>query len=280
MIIENILNTGSETLKKNKIQSFKLDSEILLSKALNVSREYILINQKKEVESKKVEKYYSLLEKRKKKEPIAYIIGYKEFWKKNFKVDRSVLIPRPDTEIIIEETLKLLPLKKSIKILDIGTGSGCILISILYERKKCKGIGLDISKDALKTAKINAKLQHVENRIKFINSDIDKFNHDKYDLILSNPPYLTNAEIKNLDEDVKFYEPKLSLNGGVDGLSEIKKVINKSKKLLKKNGKLLLEIDHKQKFKVVNELKEKKFYINKILKNYCQYDRTIICTKI
>jgi len=124
------------------------------------------------------------------KEPIAYIIGYKEFWKKKFKVNTNVLIPRPDTEHLVEEALKLIPNNSSLNILDIGTGTGCIILSILCERNKCYGVALDISKKALNIAKYNAKIQQIKNRIKFVNSDIDKFKLGTYDIILSNPPYI------------------------------------------------------------------------------------------
>ena len=147
--------------------------------------------------------------------PIIYfIVGYILFWNKKFKVNSDVLIPRPDTEILVEEVIKFIQINSSFNILDIGTGTGCVLLSVLNERKKCYGIGLDISKKAINIAKHNAKIQQIKNRIKFINSSIDKFYVGKYDLIISNPPYIKSGDIKNLDKDVGFYEPGIALNGG------------------------------------------------------------------
>ena len=280
MNIHQALNKSYELLKKSKIDSFRLDSEILLSKILDVDREYLLSNQNQKIQEENLRAHFALVRKREKKEPVAYLVGYKQFWKNNFLVNKSVLIPRPDTEFLVEESLKYLKKNKHYSILDIGTGSGCIIISLLLDRPKCNGSAVEVSKNAIKIAKTNAKLQQVHNRIKFINSDIDKLNHGKYDLIITNPPYIKSNEIKNLEEDIKFYEPKISLDGGSDGLREIKKVIKKSKTLLKRKGKLVLEFDHQQKKDVIKELKRNNFYINKVVKNYSYYDRLIIGTKL
>tara|TARA_A100001011_G_scaffold333702_2_gene361590 strand:+ start:5907 stop:6749 length:843 start_codon:yes stop_codon:yes gene_type:complete len=280
MNIHQTLNKSYELLKKSNIDSFRLDSEILLSKILDVDREYLLSNQNQKIQEENLRAHFALVRKREKKEPVAYLVGYKQFWKNNFLVNKSVLIPRPDTEFLVEESLKCLKKNKHYSILDIGTGSGCIIISLLLDRPKCNGSAVEVSKNAIKIAKTNAKLQQVHNRIKFINSDIDKLNHGKYDLVITNPPYIKSNEIKNLEEDIKFYEPKISLDGGSDGLREIKKVINKSKTLLKRKGKLILEFDHQQKKDVIKELKRNNFYINKVVKNYSYYDRLIIGTKL
>ncbi len=280
MNIHQALNKSYELLKKSKIDSFRLDSEILLSKILDVDREYLLSNQNQKIQEENLRAHFALVRKREKKEPVAYLVGYKQFWKNDFLVNKSVLIPRPDTEFLVEESLKYLKKNKHYSILDIGTGSGCIIISLLLDRPKCNGSAVEVSKNAIKIAKTNAKLQQVHNRIKFINSDIDKLNHGKYDLVITNPPYIKSNEIKNLEEDIKFYEPKISLDGGSDGLREIKKVIKKSKTLLKRKGKLVLEFDHQQKKDVIKELKRNNFYINKVVKNYSYYDRLIIGTKL
>ena len=192
MKYQEILNQGSKILKLNGIRSYNLDSEILLSSILKLDRSQLLLNLDNLIESKKKEIFFNLIKRRSINEPIAYIIGYKEFWKNKFKDNKNVLIPRTDTEIIIEQVLNELKINSSKKILDIGTGSGCIIISILNERKKCYGVGIDISKNALKLAKYNAKIQHIDNRIKFLNSNIDNFYRDKYDIIISNPPYIKN----------------------------------------------------------------------------------------
>ena len=280
MNYQKILNNGINSLKISNIINPELDSELLLSKALNKKREKILTNLKKEVNKKQLDKFNLYLSRRKKKEPIAYILGFKYFWKYKFFINKSVLVPRPETEQIVEETLNYLSDNESKKILDIGTGSGCIIVSVLKERSKCKGIAIDISSKALKVAKTNAKIHHLENKIKFINIDIDKFNYNKYDLILSNPPYISNIDLVRLDDDIRIYEPRESLSGGLDGYEEITKVIEKSSKLLKNNGKLIVEIGETQKNNVIKLLKNNGFYINKTGKDLSGRDRCIVSTKI
>jgi len=274
-----VLNEASIILKHHLIKSPKLDSEIILANVLKLSREQLLLNLNEKISSKDFKFFKKSIKRRKKKEPIAYIIGHKEFWKEKFKVNSNVLIPRPDTEIIVEEVLKTIPLKSSKNILDIGTGSGCIILSILRDRNKCYANALDISVKALKVAKHNAKIQQLENRIRFINSNIDKFCYGKYDIIISNPPYIKSLNIKKLDDDVRLYEPKLALDGGNDGLSQIREVIKKSSILVKKKGKLFLEIGFDQ----VNETKKllvnNKFYVNQIVKDLGKKNRCIISTK-
>jgi len=234
MDYRTILNQASNLLKNYRIKSARLDSELLLSSSLKISRESLLLNLNKEIKINENKKFKLLLEKRVKKVPVAYILGYKDFWKSKFLVNNSVLIPRPETELIVEEALNYLPKSKYKKILDIGTGSGCILISILLERQKSIGAGLDISKNAIKIAKINAKLQQVHNRITFVNTDVDKYNLGKYDLIVSNPPYIERVKISRLEEDIKNFEPKSALDGGHDGYSKIKKVKKKFRYIKKK----------------------------------------------
>ena len=224
--------------------------------------------------------FENYLQRRFLKEPIAYILGYKYFWKYKFLANKSVLIPRPDTELIIEESLNYIGNDKSKKILDIGTGSVCIIISLIKERPKCAATAIDISKKAIIVAKTNAKLHHLENKINFINIDIDKYKSCNYDLIISNPPYINNTDLKRLDDDIKIHEPKVALSGGCDGFRNIKKVILKSGKLLKTKGKLIIEIGHKQKFKSIKILNENGFYINKISKDLSGKDRCIVSTKI
>jgi release factor glutamine methyltransferase len=280
MNYQKILNNGINSLKISNIINPELDSELLLSKALNKKREKILTNLKKEINKKQLDKFNLYLSRRKKKEPIAYILGFKYFWKYKFIINKSVLVPRPETEQIVEETLNYLSDNESKKILDIGTGSGCIIVSVLKERSKCKAIAIDISSKALKVAKTNAKIHHLENKIKFINIDIDKFNYNKYDLILSNPPYISNIDLIRLDDDIRIYEPRESLSGGLDGYEKIIKVIEKSSKLLKNNGKLIVEIGDTQKNNVLKLLKNNGFYINKTGKDLSGRDRCIVSTKI
>ena len=211
---------------------------------------------------------------------MSYILGFKYFWKYKFYINKSTLIPRPESEHLVECTLKYMPTSKSMNILDIGTGSGCLVISLLKERYNCIATAIDISKDALKVAKINAKLHQLENKIRFLNIDIDKFNSSKYDFIISNPPYINKVDLNRLDDDVRLYEPRLALYGGINGFDAINKVIKKSSKLLKCNGKLIIEIGHKQKNYAIKILQENGFYINEICKDFSGKDRCLVSTKI
>ena len=280
MNIENILNEGINILQKNKIANPQLDSEILLSNSIKRDKKHIILNPKEILNSEQLEKFKSLIERRKKGEPIAYLINKKEFWKDEFFVNKDVLIPRPDSELIIEQVLKIYSKDIQLQVLDIGTGSGCILLSILKERSNFYGTGIDISKKSINVSKFNAKQLNLTNRVKFFHSSVDNFNNGKYDIIVSNPPYIEQLSLKYLEKDVVNFEPKLALSGGFDGFSKIRKVINKASILIKKNGKFILEIGFNQKNKVIKILKEEGFYVNKAIKDYGNNDRCIISTKI
>ena len=280
MNIENTLNKAARYLKQYNINNPYLDSEILLSKIINKDKKYIILNSKENLKDKYLNSFNSLIERRRKGEPVAYLVNKKEFWKNTFYVDKNVLIPRPDTELIVAQVLKTYSKDKYLQVLDIGTGSGCILLSLLAERPKFCGTGIDISKKSINVSKYNAKRLNLINRVKFYNSDVDNFKNRKYDLIVSNPPYIEISNLKYLERDVINFEPKLALDGGLDGLSEIRKVIKKSSELIKKNGKLILEIGFDQKNKVIKLLNKKGFYINKAIKDYGNNDRCLISTKI
>ena len=275
-----ILNKSQKELKKFNIKNVELDCEILLSNVLKVTRENLLINLNKKIEEKEKRFFLKYVERRKKKEPVAYIIGYKDFWKKRFYIDQKVLIPRPDTEVLVEEALKFIPSNKSQRIMDAGTGSGCILLSILLERKKCFGVGIDVSKEAIHIAKYNAKIQQLENRSKFFNVNIDNINSGKYDFIVSNPPYINKNRIKYLEEDIRLFEPCLALDGGMYGTSVTEKLIRKSSKLLKKNGKMIIEIQSESVNKIKNVLKRNNFFINNISRDLSNKIRCIVCTNL
>ena len=280
MNIENILKEGIGILQKNKISNPQLDSEILLSNSIKRDKKHIILNPKEVLNSEQLRKFKNLIERRKKGEPIAYLINKKEFWKDEFFVNKDVLIPRPDSELIIEQVLKIYSKDDQLQILDIGTGSGCILLSILKERSNFYGTGIDISKKSINVSKFNAKQLNLTNRVKFFHSSVDNFNNGKYDIIVSNPPYIKQLSLKYLEKDVVNFEPKLALSGGFDGFSKIRKVINKTSNLIKKNGKFILEIGFNQKNKVIKILKEEGFYVNKAIKDYGNNDRCIISTKI
>ena len=280
MNIEKAIKDANEILKKNNIKSSKLDSEILMAQVTKSDRKNIILNLQNKLSDHSFTYYQNLINQRSSGKPIAYLVGKKDFWKYEFKVSKEVLIPRPDTEIAIEEVLKFSKNKSKLKVLDVGVGSGCILLSILKEKKDFYGTGIDISKKSLELSKINAFNLGLSNRTKFFKTDVDNFNYGKYDLIISNPPYINQFDLKRLDKGVINFEPKIALNGGLDGLSEIRKVICKSSELIKLKGKLILEIGFDQKEKVKNILRNKGFYINKVIKDYAKNDRCIISTKI
>ena len=280
MNIQSAVIKGTNILKSRSIKTAQLDAEILMAKVLGANREYIILNNNKGLEDQNYENFKGLIKDRANRKPIAYLLNNKFFWNNEFYVNKNTLIPRPDTEIIVEQILKCTNNKSTLNILDIGVGSGCILLSILNERKKFNGTGIDISKNSLDICKINAKKLLVEKRTKLYKSDVDKFTQGKYDLIVSNPPYIKTCDLKYLEIDVTKFEPKLALDGGLDGLSVIRKVIKKSSELIKRNGKFILEIGFDQKNKVIKLLNKKGFYINSTVKDYAKNDRCIVSTKI
>ena len=273
MILENTVKQASQLLKSHNISSHELDAQIILSDILGVTKEFLVTNDKINISKKITQQYSKAIKRRINREPVAYIIGKKEFWSKYFIVSKSTLVPRPETELLIYKLVKFFKNKK-INILDIGTGSGCILLSILKELNFSRGIGIDISRKAIEIAKINCKKLNLLNRSKFKVFDVNRFNEGKYDLIVSNPPYILSKEIRNLSKDIINYEPRIALDGGKDGLDLIKKVIYKSNYLLKKNGMLAIEIGNNQYRRVSYVLRRQGF---KEISKECDYDRNVRC---
>ena len=280
MNIQTALNQANQKLKKNNIFSYKLDSEILMSNVVNKERDYVILNFNMNLTNSQLTNYRKLINERSKGKPISYLVGKKEFWKYEFYIEEGVLIPRPDTELLIEKALELTKNKSKLKLLEVGVGSGCIILSLLKEKNDFYGTGIDICKKCVDISKINSNKLGIKNRVKFFKTDVDNFNRGKYDLIISNPPYIKKLDLKYLEKDVATFEPKIALNGGLEGISEIRKVINKSSELIKIGGKLILEIAFDQKNEVLKLLKNKGFYINKTLKDLAKNDRCIISTKI
>jgi len=280
MNIKSAIIIGKNILKDQYIQTAQLDTEILMAKAIDEDRKYIILNDQKNLKDTNLKYFEKLIKERASRKPIAYLVEQKFFWNSEFTVTNDTLIPRPDTELLVESILKLTKNKNKMNILDVGVGSGCVLLSILKEKKNFYGTGIDISKKCINISKKNAIKLKLDSRVRFYKSDVDKFSLGKYDLIVSNPPYIKNYKLKYLERDVANFEPKLALDGGLDGLSEIRKVIRKSSELIKKNGKFILEIGFDQKNKVINLLKKEGFYINSALKDLAKNDRCIVCTKI
>ena len=272
-----IIKVGSNLLKNSNITSPILDSEILLSKTLNKSREEILIDLDKKISKKDILVFKNYLKRRSNNEPIAYILEEKEFWSKKFIVSKDTLIPRPDTEILVDQILKIYKDKK-ISILDIGTGSGCIILSLLNNLKHSKGLGIDISRNAILIAKKNALKHNLSCNVKFLNKSFEEIVNKKFDLIVSNPPYIMRKDIKNLSDDIKKYEPRMALDGGNDGLDVIKKVIYKSKSILKIKGMLALEIGNEQFIKVSKILSENNFRVKYLIKDFSENIRCVLST--
>ena len=279
MNIKIAIKKAFKELKENKIRSALLDSELLLSKVIKKDRKFILLNLDKELDESTQDNFKNLIFKRSKGEPLAYLTGIKSFWKYDFKVNEKVLIPRPDTEMIIEEVLKIYKNKNCLNFLEVGVGSGCIALSILKEKKSFLGTGIDLSQDCIEICRYNAKKLGVMNRIKLLKSDVDNLIFHKYDLIVSNPPYIKKLDLKKLNKEVINYEPKLALDGGLEGLSVTRKVIKKSSELIKTHGKLILEIGYDQREPVKKMLNENNFYINNVIKDLAKNDRCIISTK-
>ena len=274
MKTNELINFGTNTLRNNKIPSNRIDSEIILSHIIGVSREELLVNER-DVALDKIEEFKSLILRRSKNEPVAYITKKKEFRSKNFFVNNSCLIPRPETELLIDPLIKIFK-QKNLFFLDIGIGSGCIAYSILNELKQSKGIGIDISKETLKNAKNN--LKKFNNRIKLLNRPIEEIKNKKFDLIVSNPPYVIKREINRLSCDIKNFEPRIALDGGNDGLDVIRKVIYKSRNILKFNGILALEIGTGQCKDVKRILYKNSFRIKALLRDYQSNVRCIFST--
>ena len=275
MNISDLLYSGSKKLKNNKVLTHRLDSEIILSSLLKKKREQIIINPEEKVSNSIANNFNKLIIRRSTKEPIAYILKKKEFWSKIFFVNKNTLIPRPETELLCDIVVKKIK-SRNPYILDIGTGTGCILLSVLSEIKKAKGVGIDISKKAIEVAKKNSNTLGLNKRTKFLARSLDDIYNYKFDVIVSNPPYIKTSDIKNLSDDVRKFEPKIALDGGKDGLDVIKKVIYKSRTILKKLGLLTLEIGYGQYYKVSQILKKQGFKEELLVKDYKDNIRCIL----
>ena len=278
MNVDTAIKEANNLLKNVGIKTYKLDVEILMLNISKLEKKDIILNRNIEISNESYNRFKKLVYERSLNKPVSYLLNKKSFWKNEFFINEDVLIPRPETEHLVDEALKLTK-GKSGNILDLGIGSGCIILSILNENKKLRGVGIDIKKGPIFVSKINAKKLGIKNRVKFFKSDIDNFNLGKYDLIVSNPPYIKFNKLKELENNVIRYEPIIALNGGLDGTSEIRKVINTASKLIKINGKFLIEIAFDQKNKVIELIKRKGFFINKIIKDYSNKDRCIVSTK-
>ena len=270
------LTKNYKDLLNHSIQTAKIDAEVILADVLKISRVNLITKQNTVLNQGQEDLFAKLIKRRKQQEPVAYILNKKEFWNENYYVDKRVLIPRPETEILIEMLLKKVKDKSKVfQILDLGCGSGCLLISCLKEFNKSLGLGIDISSLALEVAKKNIQSHKINSRAKLLKLDLFKLDiKKKFDFILSNPPYLTSSEYRNLSKDVKDYEPKQALVGGFDGILYYKKIISFSKSSLKKNGFLALEIGDGQ-YKEIKKLLTNHSF--RVLDKYQLIDGEIRC---
>ena len=251
MTISELIKKGMIELKNGNIEEPKLKARLLMQYVLNKSRQYVIVNDRQELDNIKEKQYLEEIKILKKGVPIEHITHQKEFMKLSFFVDKNVLIPRQDTEILVEEVINIAKKNNAKKILDLCTGSGAITVSLAKYLPQAEITAIDISNEALKIAKKNAISNNVENQITFISSDMfTNLNEEKFDIIVSNPPYIKTNVIKNLDIQVQN-EPYIALDGGKDGLDFYKKIINESYQYLKYNGYLCLEIGFDQKIDVI-----------------------------
>lgn len=279
MTIKDIIIRYSKELEEIS-PTPRLDVETLLQKVLNVDRLYILLNLDRVLNEEEEKLFNKFINERLNNRPIAYIVGNREFMGLDFYVQEGVLIPRPDTEVLVEEVIEIAKDKGKIKILDIGTGSGAITVSLAKYLENAEVTSVDISEIALEIGKKNAVDNNVENRINFIKSDLFSSLDEniKFDIIVSNPPYIKREVIDTLDKQVKDYEPYNALEGGVDGLDFYRAITTQGKKFLKEGGVLAYEVGHDQS-EDVSKLMEIDGYTNIYTKkDLQQIDRVVIGT--
>ena len=276
MTIKELLNQAVIMLKNENIDAPKNKARMLLQATLKKSREYLMIYDNKEVENIDRDRYIKNVKRLILGEPLQYITGIQEFMKLNFLVTKDVLIPRPDTEILVEEVIRKAENIPNPVILDLCTGSGAIAVSLAKYIKNVHICAVDISSKAVEIAKKNAELHGVKNNIEFIESNLfDKIKERKFDIIVSNPPYIETETIKTLSKDVQS-EPKIALDGGKDGLDFYRKIADSGSKYLNRQGYICLEIGYNQRIAVRQILENKKRYVNiNCIKDLCGNDRVI-----
>lgn len=279
MKIKDIINYGVAMIKNTENPS--LETQMMIAKVIEKDRLYIMLNLEEDIDESKVEIIKTMIDKRKSSYPLQYILGEREFWGMDFKVSEGVLIPRQDTEILIEETLKKLKdnkHKSNLKGFEIGVGSGIISITLLKEIETLTMIGVDINDKAIELTKANALKHEVSDRLCILNSNLfEKINKEnQFDFIISNPPYIETKVIDSLQEDIKQHEPKLALDGGEDGLDFYRAIIEQSKSYISPEGFIAFEIGYNQAEAVKKIFVENGYPNVTIAKDLAGFDRVVI----
>ena len=266
MKLTKYLTETANKLKENPHSSANIEARLLISYILQIDINQLFLKDDLDLTIDQKNQLKKLIKRRVNGEPMAYILGRREFYGNDFIIDKNVLDPRCDSEAMIElikEQYQNQSLQ-SLKLIELGIGSGCLIISILMEFKMWMGIGVDISKKAIIIAKKNCQKFDLTTRLKIINGDLFskiKLN-EKFDIIISNPPYIPSAEIKNLQNEVAIFEPKIALDGGLDGLDFYRNIANKSSQFLEKNGSIFLEIGYDQEESVIKIFNIHNFYLH------------------
>ena len=279
MKIGSLLNLSTKMLKSKEIDTARLDSQLILGKVLNKDKIYLIINSSEEVEKEKEEEFLNLINKRMENMPVRYILGEVDFMGLDFYIEEGVLIPRSDTEVLVEEVLKIIEEGENLYVCDLCSGSGAIGISLAYYRKNIMVDLIDFYEKPEEISKKNIMKNNLENQVKFIKSDLLKEpikSLKKYDIIVSNPPYIKEEVIETLMDDVKNYEPRSALSGGDSGLIFYERIVEESKKVLKENGTLAFEIGYDQGDSVSNIMKNNGYIDIKVVKDLAGLDRVVI----
>ena len=280
MTIKEALSKGMIILKNNNVESPKLKARLLLQYILKKTRQYIIVYDNKDISKKEQFEYFINIEKLTKGVPLQHITHLQEFMKMDFFVDENVLIPRPDTEILVEETIKIAQRMKAPKILDLCTGSGAIAISIAKNVSNAEIYAVDISEKALKVARKNAERLEVVKKVKFIKSNLfNEIGKNKFDIIVTNPPYIKKEDIQYLSDEVQN-EPLLALDGGLDGLDFYRKILNQAIDYVKFDGYICMEIGYNQKEEVLELIKQNNQYTDTYSKKDLHGNDRIIVTRV
>ena len=278
--LSQIIALAEQRLKNAEIKTFKLDVRLIFCFSFKISQEEFFLNRDQiSINPEKLDFFQDNIKKRQKRQPISHIIGNKHFFNDIFDVNNHVLTPRPDSEILIETIIKKYPNKlKKLRFLEIGVGSGCLILTLLKFFQNSTSVAVDISQEAIKVAKKNAKNLQVENRIEILKSNLfTKIKKTKkFDIIISNPPYIPSADIKNLQDEVKKFEPILALDGGKDGLDFYRNIASQAKEFLTKDGLIVLEIGQGQEIDVIKIFQQYGFFIEQQQRDLSRIVRCLV----